>query len=232
MSMVTGPEVNASARSGGGSVSIRSVTAATPNSTARHCSPVKRRANPVAVVEASPGTGDSNCPAVSARTRSSPTRKSCPASCADAIPTSSSPAPNPLSRCLIGPTGTSSNPITSSRSSNSVTAIKPPLPVRLGSGAPTRTRPHARLPKPPRILLTRWVPPTCSTNQSLQTELSQAATAPIANQQPVPPVEVGRAGEDVAGSRVGGAGGDRFVLSCPRTTLLKPNQVSSSAAAA
>jgi hypothetical protein len=29
-------------------------------------SPVKRRANPVAVVEASPGTGDSACPAVSA----------------------------------------------------------------------------------------------------------------------------------------------------------------------
>ena len=102
MSMVTGPEVNASARSGGSSVVIRSVTAATPDSTARHCSPVKRRANPVGVVEASPGTGDSACPAVSARTRSSPTRKSCPASCADAIPTSSSPAPNPLSRCLIG----------------------------------------------------------------------------------------------------------------------------------
>jgi len=62
MSMVTGPEVNASARSGGGSVSIRSVTAATPNSTARHCSPVKRRAKPVAVVEASPGTGRQRLP--------------------------------------------------------------------------------------------------------------------------------------------------------------------------
>ena len=90
----------------------------------------------LAVVEASPGTGDSACPAVSARTRSSPTRKSCPASCADATPTSSSPAPNPLSRCLIGPTATSGNPITSQ-------------PVQQ-----PRTRPHARLPKPPRILLT------------------------------------------------------------------------------
>jgi hypothetical protein len=59
-------------------VSIRSVTAATPDSTARHCSPVKRRADPVAVVEASPGTGDSACPAVSARTPVQPDQEVLP----------------------------------------------------------------------------------------------------------------------------------------------------------
>src|SRR5574337_940004 len=185
MSMVTGLEVNASARCGGSSFSIGSVTAASPDSTARHCSSVKRRASPVAVLEARPGTGDSACPAASARTRSSPTRKSCPASCADANPTSSSPAPSPLSRNLIGPTAASSNPITSSRSTNSVTATIPPLPVRLGSGAPTRTRP--RLPKPPRILLARWVPPYLLDKSVLTNRIVPGHNGTIANQQRVSP---------------------------------------------
>jgi hypothetical protein len=45
-----------------------------------------RRANPAAVVVARPGTGADCWPAVSARWRSNPTRKSFPASFAAAIP--------------------------------------------------------------------------------------------------------------------------------------------------
>ena len=93
--MVTGPSVSAAARGAGSSDSIRPVTAARPDSTACHCAGVTRRASPAAVVDASPGTGVICWPAASARCRSSPVRKSSPASCAAAIPVSSSPAPNP-----------------------------------------------------------------------------------------------------------------------------------------
>ncbi len=58
---------------------------------------------------------------------------------ADTAPASSSPAPNPRSRCLIGPTAVSSASMTPSRSHNSVTTAIPDTDVRLGSGAPTRT---------------------------------------------------------------------------------------------
>jgi hypothetical protein len=111
-------------------------------------------ASPAAVVDASPGTGVSTCPAVSARCRSSPTRKSSPHSCAAAIPTSTCPALNPRSRALIGPTASSSRSITASRSHNSVTAVSPENLVS-DSSAPTCTRAHrARLP---RTLRTRQV---------------------------------------------------------------------------
>ena len=57
----------------------RPVTAR-PDSTACHCPAVTRRAEPVAVLKDNPGTGASCCPAASARCRSSPVRKSSPAS--------------------------------------------------------------------------------------------------------------------------------------------------------
>ena len=151
---MTGPSASAAARSAGSSASIRPVTAARPASTARHCAGVTRRARPAAVVEASPGTGVICCPAASARWRSSPVRKSSPASCAAAIPASSSPAPNPRSRCLIGPTAASSAPITPSRSHNSVIAARPAFGVSDRSGAPIRGC-CRDLPAPLRILFTR-----------------------------------------------------------------------------
>ena len=151
--MVTGPPASAAARSAGSSVIIRSVTAASPVSTASHCAPVIRRATPAAVVELRPGTGVICCPAASARWRSSPARKSSPASCADAIPASSSPAPKPRSRCLTGPTAASSAPITPSRSHSPATAAIPAFGVSVRSGAPMRTCRRFRFL--PRILLTR-----------------------------------------------------------------------------
>ena len=103
---------------------------------------------------ASPGTGVSSWPAASARWRSSPVRKSSPASCAAASPASSSPAPNPRSRCLIGPTAASSAPITPSRSHSSVMAARPAFGVSAGSGAPIRGC-CRDLPALLRILFTR-----------------------------------------------------------------------------
>ena len=76
--------------------------------------PTTGRASPAAVVAARSGTGASCCPAVSARWRSSPTRKSSPASCAAAIPTNNCPPVCPRRRCLIGPIAASNRPITSS----------------------------------------------------------------------------------------------------------------------
>ena len=137
---MTGPPASAAARSAGTSDSIRSVTTARPDSTARHCAGVIRRASPAAVVDASPGTGVSCWPAVSARWRSSPVKKSSPASCAAAIPVSSSPAPKPRSRCLTGPTAPSSASITPSRPHSSLTAARPAFAVSHRSGAPARTR--------------------------------------------------------------------------------------------
>ena len=137
---MTGPAASAVTRGAGSKSSIRPVTAARPDSTARHCPGVTRRARPAAVVDASPGTGVSCWPAASARWRSSPVRKSSPASCAAAIPHSSSPAPNPRSRCLTRPTAASSASITPSRLHNSVTAARPAFAVSDASGAPARTR--------------------------------------------------------------------------------------------
>ena len=151
--MVTGPPVSAAARSAGSKPSIRPVTAARPRSTAFHWAGVIRRARPAAVVDARPGTGAICCPATSARWRSSPVRKSSPASCAAAIPASSSPAPNPRSRCLMGPTAVSSALITPSRSHNSVITARPAFGVNARSGAPIRG--CRRLPAPLRILFTR-----------------------------------------------------------------------------
>ena len=124
---MTGPPASA-ARSAGSSDSIRLVTAATPCSTACHCAGVNLRARP--------GTGVISWPAASARCRSSPVRKSSPASCAAAIPHSTSPAPNPRSRCLTGPTAASSAPITPSRSYSSVMTARPAFAVSDASGAP------------------------------------------------------------------------------------------------
>jgi len=134
------PPASAAARPAGSIPSIRPVTTASPASTACHCAGVIRRASPAAVVDASPGTGVICWPAASARWRSSPARKSSPASCAAAIPHSSSPAPRPRSRCLTGPTAASSAPITPSRSHNSLITARPACAVSDASGAPARTR--------------------------------------------------------------------------------------------
>ncbi len=80
--------------------------------------------------------------APSARWRSSPVRKSSPASCAAAIPVSSCPAPNPRSRCFTGPTAASSAPITPRRSHSPVTATIPAFGVSARSAAP-RAPAHA-----------------------------------------------------------------------------------------
>ena len=151
--MVTGPSASAAARSAGSSDSIRLVTTDRPCSTASHWAGVIRRASPAAVVDARPGTGVICWPAASARWRSSPVRKSSPASCAAAIPVSSSPAPKPRSRCLTGPTAASSAPITPSRPHSSLTAARPAFAVSDLSGAPIRT--CCRSGFLPRILLTR-----------------------------------------------------------------------------
>ncbi|HEX3309880.1 MAG TPA: hypothetical protein VHS32_26810 [Streptosporangiaceae bacterium] len=111
-----------------------------------------RRASPAAVVAARSGTGATACPARSARCRSSPTRKSSPASCAAASPTKSWPPVWPRRRCLIGPIAASNRPITFSRSTSSVTAAMPDTGVNVGSGTPIRTR---RLRRGPRKLPTR-----------------------------------------------------------------------------
>ena len=126
-----------------------------PRSTAFHCPAVIRRATPAAVVELSPGTGASSCPAASARCRSRPARKSSPASCAAAIPSSSSPAPKPRSRCLTGPTAASRASITPSRSHNSLTAASPALGVSAASGAPTGASASCRVSWPPDRCLPR-----------------------------------------------------------------------------
>jgi hypothetical protein len=93
-------------------------------------------------------------PAASARWRSSPVRKSSPASCAAEIPVSNSPAPNPRSRCLTGPTALSSALITPSRPHNSVITATPAFGVSAGSGAPIRGC-CRDLPAPLRILFTK-----------------------------------------------------------------------------
>jgi hypothetical protein len=93
------------------------------------------------------------CPAASARCRSRPARKYSPASCAAAIPVSSSPAPKPRSRCLTGPTAASSASITPSRSHSSLTTASPELGVSAASGAPVRACRRFRFL--PRILATR-----------------------------------------------------------------------------
>jgi hypothetical protein len=81
-----GSSASAAARSAGSRASIRPVTATRPDSTACHCVAVTRRARPAMVVDASPGTSVICCPTATARWRSSPVRKSFPASCAAADP--------------------------------------------------------------------------------------------------------------------------------------------------
>jgi hypothetical protein len=68
-------------------------------------------------------------------------------------PTSRCPPVWPRRRCLIGPTLASNRPITSSRSTSSVTATIPDTGVNVGSGAPIRTR--RRKGRRPRRLPTR-----------------------------------------------------------------------------
>ena len=63
MSTVTGPSASSAARSAGSRPSIRAVAFASPASAPRQCSPANRRAIPVAVEVASPGTGVTSCPA-------------------------------------------------------------------------------------------------------------------------------------------------------------------------
>ena len=136
MSMVTGPSASSAARSAGSRPVIREVAAARPFSAPRQCRAVNRRAIPAAVEVARPGTGTRCWPASSARSRSRPTRKSSPASCAAAIPVSTCPPENPRLRCLTGPIPASSASIRPSLPHSSVTASIPPALVSDGSAAP------------------------------------------------------------------------------------------------
>jgi len=131
---------SAAARSAGNAANAVVCTSPSPVSTACHCPAVNRWASPAAVVEPRSGTAASTCPAASARRRSSPTRKSSPASCADATATRSCPPVWPRWRALIGPIAASNRSITPSRSASSVTAAIPDTGVNDQSGAPTRTR--------------------------------------------------------------------------------------------
>ncbi|MGB5148680.1 MAG: beta-ketoacyl synthase N-terminal-like domain-containing protein [Mycobacterium sp.] len=97
-------------------------------------------------------------------------------------PTSSCPAPCPRSRALIGPTRRFSVATTSSRSHSSVIAAIPALPVRLGSGAPTRTRLGVR-PRP-RFRLCICSPDGCSL-PGRQSSFSNS-NCPIPQQHPSP----------------------------------------------
>ena len=144
MSMVTGPSASSVARSAGSRSTIRAVAAASPASVPRQCFPVNRRAIPAAVEVASPGTGVTCWPAASARTRSSPTRKSSPASWAAAIPASTCPPVNPRARCLTGPIASSRASIRPSLPHSSVTASIPPAAVSDGSSAPILILPRVR----------------------------------------------------------------------------------------
>ena len=69
MSIVTGPSASSAARSAGSRPVIAAVALASPASAPRQCFCVSRRAIPVAVEVARPGTGVTSCPAWSARTR-------------------------------------------------------------------------------------------------------------------------------------------------------------------
>ena len=154
MSMVTGPSASSATRSAGSRAVIRAVAAASPASVPRQCAAVNRRAIPAAVEVASPGTGVTCWPAWSARTRSSPTRKSSPASWAAAIPASTCPPVNPRLRCLTGPIASSSAPVRPSLPHSSVTASIPPLPVSDGSSAPILILPCVR-PRPLDVITIR-----------------------------------------------------------------------------
>ena len=121
---------------------MRAVAVARPLSAPRQCSGVNRRATWLALEAARPATRVTCWPALSARSRSSPTRKSSPASCAAAIPASTCPPVNPRRRCLTGPMASSSATISPSLSHSSLTASIPPLGVRDGSGAPILTCLH------------------------------------------------------------------------------------------
>ena len=123
---------------------MRAVAAASPASVPRQCFSVSRRAIPAAVEVASPGTGVTCWPAASARTRSSPTRKSSPASWAAAIPASTCPPVNPRRRCLTGPIASSRASIRPSLPHSSVTASIPPAAVSVGSSAPIFILPRVR----------------------------------------------------------------------------------------
>ena len=157
MSIVTGPSASSAARSAGSRPVIRAVAAARPASAPRQCLAVNRRASPVAVEVASPGTGVTCCPAASARSRSRPTRKSSPASCAAAIPASTCPPVNPRRRCFTGPIASSRASIRPSLPHSSVTAIIPPAAVSDGSGAPICIRPRVLACLPDAIT----IPVTC-----------------------------------------------------------------------
>ena len=174
MSIVTGPPASSAARSAGSRPSIRAVALASPASTPRQCSAVNRRAIPVAVEVASPGTGVTSWPAWSARTRSRPTRKSSPASCAAAIPASTCPPVNPRRRCLTGPIPSSRASIRPSLPHNSVTASIPPAAVSDGSSAPIWILPRVL----PRIASASTIPVTHLLGQSSTITLDNPSRAP------------------------------------------------------
>ena len=124
------------------------------------CSSVNRFALPAQVVDAGVGIGSNSCPATSWRRRSSPTMKSAPASCAEAIVINTCPGPNPRSRCLIGPIPASKAAVIPNARSSSRTTSTPAAPVNRGSDAPIRTRRvrTRRCPFESRIVATEKVP--------------------------------------------------------------------------
>jgi len=112
-------------RRAGSNLKTRALIAPIPFSIPARCAGVKRFANCAVVVDAGVGTGSNSCPAVSARRRSIPTRKSSPASCAHANDNTRPPAESPRSRCLTEPTAQSRASAMPNTRSASVTAATP-----------------------------------------------------------------------------------------------------------
>ena len=106
-------------------------------------SSLKRLAIPAAVVDAGVGTGSNSWPATSARRRSKPTRKSSPASWAEAIEINNCPPDRPRARSLTAPIPTSNTAVMPNTGSVSRSASTPAAGVNRPSGAPICTR-HAR----------------------------------------------------------------------------------------
>lgn len=98
------------------------------------CAGPNRLASLAAVRLDATGAPVSNPLPASTRTRSSPARQSCPASCAVAIPTSSAPPLRPRSRAVIEPMPRSRTSTIPNLVMSSSTAASPAHPVSVVSG--------------------------------------------------------------------------------------------------
>jgi len=140
----TRPASTAVRRCSGSRAQPRAMMVVLPASMPATRSGPKQRVHPPAVVEATAGTADSICAAVSARWRSRAATNLPSSSWHCASPATSSPPVTPRGRALIGPIPVSRASMIPSRSISSATASTPADPVNEASGAPNRARRRAR----------------------------------------------------------------------------------------